>query len=513
MPDNLRIVLFGAPAAGKTSLIAALQHAGQSHGAHLGARPLDAGAGAAEAQSHKLGGKGQASHEDELRDYPFALEAGGAGPGQATTATLTDCSGQAAQAILASPSGLPVDRPLAQALLEADALILVIDASAALDRNVALMGQFLRFFQSVRGERADIGGLPVHLVLSKCDLIAKPGDTYRQWLQHIEEGKRKLAARFQEMLKDQVRLPFGRVKLRVSATAVALPALADRAAKSEPLGVAELFRESLAAAQIHHQEREHAAGRLSLAVTGMFGLVGTLALLAGVLYLVRPSAELTALEDQVRRVLPSANAADRLRDPLDDRLKELGQIQESAQFGHLPAPLRAEVEQARAEIEQYQQFYKEFQKQVTDPRFATRAEDLDKIEKSLNVFALPDAHRSAWSATKLVRRLEQWRLDIHMLRAAAKDEIAWIQQQVDDGEKLREEVRLKGLPGERREAWLHAVQEYLDRKPRHKNTERIGPNTTIAYDHVYKLQPVEQARKQWNEKIETVKKLRAGIVG
>ena len=467
MSDNLRIVLFGPAAAGKSSLIGALVQAGQEHPAQLVGKLHDV-----------VGG-------------------------------LTELSKQTYE----EGPALPLDKPLTQALLDADALILVIDASAAFDHSVKLMGQFLRLLQTTRGERADIGGLPVHLVLSKCDQIAKPGDTHNKWLQRIEEAKRQLGDRFQEMLKDQAVLPFGRVKLHVSAAAVKRPVLSDRAAKPEPFGVAELFRDSLTSARVHQQQREQAAGRLSLAVSGMFGLVAVLGLLAGTLYLVRPSAELTALENHIHRVLPSSSAADRLRDPLDDRLNELGQIQKSPQYDQLPPPLRAEVTKACTEIVQYQQFYKDFQKQVTDPRFATRDEELDKIEKSLDAFALPEAYLAAWADTKLVRRMQLWRSDIQLLRAAAKDEIAWIGQQVDDGEKLREEVRLKGLPGERRAAWLTAVEEYLDRKPRHKNIDRLAPGSSLTYDHVYKFQPVEQARKRWQEKIETVKKLRAGIVG
>jgi len=510
MPDNPRIVLFGAPGAGKSSLLGALAQAGQGHGAH-GEQFRDVAGGMAELKTQTYQ-KGPAPTEEELHDYPLAV-----GPlppdGGAATATLTDSSGNAAQTILASKNGLPLDKPLTQALLDADAIILVVDASASLDRHVEAMEQFLRLLQSVRGERVEVRGLPVHLVLSKCDLIAKPGDTNSKWLQRIEETKRQLGDRFQQMLKEQAGLPFGSVDLHVTATAVARPALADRPAKQEPLGVAELFRESLRSAETHQEQREHAASRLSLAVSGMSGLVAMLAILAGVLYLARPSAELTALANQIGRVLPSSSPADRLREPLDGRLKELEQIEARPQFKQLSPTLRSEVEQARAEIEQYQQFYKEFQNQVTDPRFAARDDDLDKIEKSLTSFALPEAYAAAWADTKLVQRLQRWRIDIDLMRNAAKEEIAWIQQQIVDGDKLRAQVLQKGLPKDRQEAWLEAVQEYVDRKPRHKNIDRIGPNSSLTYDHVYKLQSVEQARKRWNEKVETVKKLRAAVVG
>lgn len=499
MPDNLRIVLFGAPGAGKSSLIGALAQAGQTQGQQLGGQLLDVSGGMTELKNQTYQ-NGPAPTQDELRDYPLAIEPLTPGKGATQTATLIDCSGQAAQAIMASQTELPPGSPLAQALLDADALILLVDAGGPLDRSVAMIGDFLRLFQSARGQRAEIAGLPVYLVLSKVDTIAKPGDTYIQWVQRIEEGKRKLDQRFQTLLQEQAGLPFGRVQVHLSATAVKRPALADHPAKAEPFGVAELFHESLASAKAYWKRREHAAGRLSLAVAGMLGFVGLLGILAAVLYSLRPSAELTALENQVHRVLPASSAAERLREPVDERLKELAQIQASPQYLQLPPKLRDEVEQARAEIEQYQKHYKEFQAQVIDPRFVTRDEDLDKIEKSLDAFALPDEYLSAWADTKLVQRMQRWRQDVRQLREAAKDEETWIRQQVDEAQKLRKQgglVVAKSMPADQSAAWFKQVQEYLDRGPRHKRTHRLPGSASLSYDHVYKLQRVERAAKDW----------------
>ena len=510
MPDNLRIVLFGAPGAGKSALIGALAHAGQTQSAQLGGHLLDVSGGMTELKNQTYQ-KGPATTEDELRDYPIALEPLAPGKGATQTATLIDCSGQAAQAIMASQTELPRGSPLAQALLDADALILLVDAGGPLDRSVATIGDFLRLFQNARGQRADIAGLPVYLVLSKVDTIAKQGDTYAQWVQRIEEGKRKLDQRFQALLQEQAGLPFGRVNVHLSATAVKRPALADHPAKAEPFGVAELFHETLASARAHWQRREHAAGRLSLAVAGMLGFVGLLGILAAVLYMLRPSAELTALENRIRSVLPASSGADRLREPVDERLKELTQIQASPQFDELPSKLRDEVAQARTEIEQYQKFYKEFQAQVTDPRFVTRDEELDKIEKALDAFALPDEYLSAWADTKLVQRTQRWRDDVRKLREASREEETWIRQQVDEAQVLRKQGGLivaKSLPDDQIKAWFKQLQEYLDRGPRHKRTDRLPGSAALTYDHVYKLQRVERAHKDWESAKRTLENLR-----
>jgi GTPase SAR1 family protein len=510
MADGLRIVLFGAPGSGKSSLVGALVQAGQSQTAQLGGQLVDIGGGMAELKS-QLYQKGPAPTEEDLKDYPLTLEPLASGPGSRINATLTDCSGQAAAAMLGAKTSLPADSPLGQALLQADALMLLVDASASPDRDLAHIGQFLQLFQQVRGARADIAGLPIYLVLSKCDLIAKPGDTYNQWVQRIEESKRKLDQRLRTIMEEQAEAPFGSVDLHIWATAVKRPGFADHAAKPEPFGVAELFRQGLASAQAYQAHREHASGRLSLAVTGMLGLVAVLGLLAGMLYMLRPSLELTALENRIRRVLPGPSATDRLREPLDDRLKELEQIQETSQFAELQPKLRDEVKQARDEIELYQKYHKDFVTQITDPRYATRDEELDQIDKSLNAFTLPLEYLASWSETKLVQRLQRWRLDVQKLREAAKDEIAWMQQQVEEGQALVKQgglVLAKSLPAEQRDQWFKQVQAYLDREPRHKRSDRLAANASVTYDHVYKLQRVEQARKAWDRVKDNLKDLR-----
>jgi hypothetical protein len=507
MADTLRILLFGPPGSGKSSLLGALAQAGQSQSAQLGGQLVDA-AGSLEVLKAQTYQKGPAPTQEELKDYTLTLEPLTPGQGSATTATLTDCSGQAATALLDAKTSLPTDSPLAQALLDAEALVLLVDAEAPLDREVERIGRFLQLFQGVRGERADITGLPVYLVLSKSDTLAKPNDTYNQWIQRVEESKRRLDQRFRALLEDQAEVPFGRVEPHVWATAVKRPAFADRPAKPEPFGVAELFRQGLASAQAHQQEREHAAGRLSLAVAGMFGLVGVLGVLAGALYLFRPSLELTALENQIQRVVPGPSSADRLREPLDERLKELEQIQQSSSFSQLAPKLREDVIQTRDEIELYQQYLKDFTAQATDPRFATRDEELDQIEKTLNAFTLPVEYQASWSDTKLVKRLQQWRLDAQKLRAAGQDESTWMLQQAEEGQKLHKQVIAKGLPAQERDAWFKAVQEFLDREPRHKRSERVGPGASVTYDHVYKLQRVEQARKSWDRVKDDLKAFR-----
>src|SRR5207248_1203740 len=175
---------------------------------------------------------------------------------------------------------------------EADALILAIDASATtsqVDDTFAEFGRFLRLLEYNRGQRTAVADLPVSLVLTKCDLLAGPGDTSALWKDRIEERKRKVDARFQEFLartRATGGTPFGSIDLHGWATAVKQPALADTPAKPlEPYGVAELFRQAFASASGFKKRSGRATRRLLWTVAGALVLAAGMLGLAGFLFL------------------------------------------------------------------------------------------------------------------------------------------------------------------------------------------------------------------------------------
>jgi hypothetical protein len=512
--QTVDIVLFGGPGAGKTSLVGALAEAAQSQPAVLHAQLKEVQGTLAELRETTYK-KGPAPTREEVQTITVTLEPLPNVKEPPTTANLIDCSGAAAQKLLAGPTPPEAGTPLGRAVFEADAVLLVVDASAEpaeLDRNFAQLGVFLTRFQEARGRRIDVAGLPLYLVLSKCDLLARPSDTHSQWMQRIEEGKRRVAERFQDFAERQADLPFGGVELRLWATAVKRPTLADRPAKPmEPYGVAELFRQVFGSAREFQQAREQASGRLSLAVVGTFGLILVLGLVAGLFYVLRPSLALTDLENQVRAVLPGTTTADRLREPLDERREQLEKLKEHALYPDLPEKLREEVAQAQREIEAYQQASKELLAKVTDPRFATREEELNEIAKKLDAFRLPETYAQAWNETKLAKRLAQWQFDLQKLRDAVGEEEKWTREQIALGETLLKQgglVLAKSLPAAERDAWFLKVKEYIEREPRRKRSDRVAPGSSLTYDHVYKFQRVETARKEWDRTKEKLKELR-----
>ena len=92
------------------------------------------------------------------------------------------------------------------------------------------------------------------------------------------------------------------------------------------------------------------------------------------------------------------------------------------------------------------------------------------------------------------------------------DEVAWIDRQIADGEKLGEEggtrVIAKQIDAAHRESWFSRVNEYLFqvRRP-HKGNERI-PGSTVPYRVVYQFDRVESAERRWDDTRKRLEELR-----
>ncbi|HXV74126.1 MAG TPA: hypothetical protein VD713_05290, partial [Sphingomonadales bacterium] len=343
-------------------------------------------------------------YENKLREtheeiVPYALTFVPSDGGGPVTATLIDCDGRVALEYLLGNKSLEEEAPagaLAEAIQAAEALLLTVDAAAPpaqLEQDFVRFAEFLRFLEEHRGKRNEASGLPVYLVLSKCDLLAKADDSFSRWLERMEEGKRKIDERFREVMAGEEQAGaglFGAIDLHLWATATRRPPLTDRPAKAdEPFGVAELFRQVFESGWSFQSHCRQTSRRLAAAVAGVAVFVGLLLVSAAVFVLSRPSAEVTALESRLRRALPGATPADRLREPLEERLKQLGDIQADPVFAKLSPLAQEEVHQALAEIEAYQALNKLFKDQVQEPRFISRDEELVKNEEFLEAFALP----------------------------------------------------------------------------------------------------------------------------
>src|SRR5262249_48804169 len=148
----LHIVLFGPPASGKSALLDALFRAARTQADLLNGRLQELPdsqppAGAAEVVPHRI------RFEPTVPTGPAP---------EPVEALLLDCNGRAANVLLRrhDPAGSNgVGGALTQAIATADALLLVVDASATpaqVEAEFQEFGRFLRGLEEERGQSSEV---------------------------------------------------------------------------------------------------------------------------------------------------------------------------------------------------------------------------------------------------------------------------------------------------------------------------------------------------------------------
>ncbi len=499
----LRVLLLGKPGSGKSTLLGALPRAARQP--LFGFELKDPGgslARLAELLSH-----GTPPHTEEVIQYPITLQplpSRSAQPAAATwEAAVIEGDGKTADTLLRgarSLAGASVKSGLPRAIVSADAVVAIVDASTDplhLETELSEFCHLFREFEEYRSERSTVGGLPVFLVLSKCDLLALPDDQPADWLKEIEERKRQARERLEEFRRNSAKPSFfGGIDLAVAATAAQQPAWPGKDyERSEPFGVAELFGTAFRAARQYRRRRRRGARRLFYTASACTALLAVMLLLMGVFLshrrpMERGARELLTKVESYRGREPQTPSA-RLREPLQPRISELSDLENDAGFARLPAEKQAYVKDRLAELREYAA-YKEKLERVAPLASARKERDLVTIETALDRLPLPAEHRSDWSQTEAALYRSQRLADVQAYRAASRELEDWYNGL---SRQARDLAMLTGPKGTDWNRWQTEAESVLEeaQTPPHRPSERL-PDSDLTYGSVLEFERVASAR-------------------
>lgn len=492
--DPPRVVLFGRTGAGKSSLLGALVQAAKTQGDRLGAEIVDPSGtleplreqAYSEASLHPATAEVTA-HALRLRPW----HAGAKEPSEPGPVLVLDSAGPAAEALLKSPEALSSASPLAKELNSADALLLAVPATADEAELAESFQEFQGFLDEVwdcREWDRSVGGLPVAIVLTKCDRLAQPGDTPERWQERIDERKAHVADRFRDFLEDSRganHLPFGSIDLKIYATAIRSPESA-----AEPFGVAALFRDSFGAARQHRDRSRQSRRRLGWMVRAASVLVTVLVAALVALFSRHPDDGSATLADHIRSFQHrEGEASVRLAAKnLNRNQQTLQAFRDDSAFDALPPDLQQYVKVRLREIEDYQSFRTKLL-DGPSPSQVRSLEELQRIEARLASLPLPEEY--AWGETEAAKLRATWTADVPAIREAVRSWENWYR------DLIRQEMafeRTDSFSG----AWRPDVMTFLKRAQ--ELPFKLGdtiPGSSVTYAVPFEFDRVFQARKDW----------------
>ena len=429
IPASPRILLFGHPGSGKSSLLGALQRAGETQGEALGAEVIDPSGRLPRLRDHVYNAAPFEHTHTELVTYELRLRPWSVGEQPASLVVIHDCDGNAANALLKHPDPITersVRGTVATAVVQSDLIALVVNGGADDAELDDAFDEFLMFLERVHGRKAferEVGGFPIVLVLTQCDLLAEPGGSRTEWVAETQERLAHALKRFAEFLDEQrpaddsgPYLPFGSVELHGHAVAVHAPG------RTEPFGVAECFRDIFALARAHRDRVKHSQRSLRRTLWAVACAVWLLFAGAIAVSVFQPKPADPGLADRVHAFMDrEPPAAERLAaKQLSRNRRQLAEFQADAGFFALPEDLHHFVTGRLREIDDYQAYQAKLAA-APAPADARSLEELARVEAMLNAdLALPGQY--TWGETEAARLRDKWLADVPALRTA---EGAW----------------------------------------------------------------------------------------
>jgi len=357
-------------------------------------------------------------------------------------------------------------RELRHVLQEADALVVLVAATAAEPELAEAFSEFRRFLSALQAARCSarkVGGFPVFLVLTQCDRLACPGDTRPIWESRVQARSERVYAAFEAFLRREsepelppfdVRqttvaeraeagevavsggveawteegahrllfTPFGHLDLRVYAVAARHPDfLAMAEGDTEPYHVAELFRDVFQAAAGHQRRQHQADRRLQWTIRSMSAFLIAAFTVLLVLFLDPPRVEQPTLAEMVAgyREHEPPPAVRLAATRLALYRQTLERFRDHADFWQLSPELQGFVLQRLREIEDYRALRRRLASSA-GPADCRTLPELEQLEQALRdgALSIPSSRGYDWRATEAGRWREKWLHDIAVIRRA-----------------------------------------------------------------------------------------------
>lgn len=528
-PGIPQVLLFGHSGAGKSALLGALYQAGEKQGETLLGELLEPSGRLSTLRDATYSGIELERTHSELISYTVRLRPWRVGSRPVTdpfSVVLNDCSGKAAESLIRHSDTLhdaETRAPVARAVMDADAILLLVDAAVDEQELIAAFSEFNDFLKIVSEGKAtarEVGGFPVFLVLTHCDKLSLSTDTRASWEKRLQECAESAWVKFHDFLKDAAHehespspfLSFGSIELMVATVAIRTPRLIDAAGQPAlPYCVAELFRDCFAAARTHMSRVKASDGRLRWTLRFAIAFVSTLLLGSVGVVLFQPPTINDQLANRVLAYqLREQPAAIRLAEPyLLQNKRILTSLEDDLAFYLLPSGHKDFVEGRLKEINDYEH-YRDQLDNLTPPGETRTLEELAKVEHTLRgELALPSGYE--WEETPAGVLRDKYVNDIQAIRETEAAFLQHFQDLIRRGIALTLTTSFAGN-------WRSDVGGLLNdaSQPPAKLAEQLKDSKALSVKNgdavlnrvPYEFERVYQVRRDWEATEERLARLR-----
>ena len=511
---ELRLVILGDSSAGTSSLLAAFGQLIHSGDPLLGGRVSHPSKAFTEAASRLDDQESGATEEVGSYSLIYAPLENDDGD-EPLQVLFIHANGHDAAGVREETSFRDPDE-FVRAARRADALLIAFDASTPtelLDQRASEFAGLLRDLEERRGRRTEVSALPVLVVLTKCDLLARRGDSAAAWLQTAEQRRQAVASRLRATLDRERQSPiraFGSIEVHVLATAVKPPQFLDGGAKDRFHGVADLLERALELGNSYRLRRRYSSERLAWTVLGTFTALAAMLALAAVFVFYRaPVKNELAERVQSYRSEEGRTPAERLAEPLAPKIAQLQSFEADPNFPALAPELTEFVDHRLHELRNYRDYLARLGR--VNLAQVRHESELQQIAEQLQTdLAIPVPYQDEWSQTHAGQLHDQLVSDVRSLQGAIAETADWYRSLARQGEELRTFPRDR--PGDTAswQRWQKAVGDLFVKSAAVALTGLKSDSTGV----VFGMDSVVAARVNWESlrpKLERLRELVAAL--